>query len=110
MTINQPPTETTGAPAVAQPGQPPSAQGATTPAVKEITWPAAAGGGLVAGVICGIGFALSGDNQKGRMIAFAITFLPVVGAIKPVAKKALGIVTFFVGAVIVAAFAALVLK
>jgi hypothetical protein len=66
----------------------------------EITFGKAATTGLVAGVIYGILHLVFDDSQKGRMIAFAVVFVPSVMAIKPVKKKMASGAAFVVGALV----------
>jgi predicted lipid-binding transport protein (Tim44 family) len=65
------------------------------------SWAEATRMGVIAGAICGVLMWLLGGSQQGQMIAFAVTFLPTVGIIKPMGKKAFSVVMFFIGALVV---------
>jgi hypothetical protein len=68
----------------------------------------AAVGGLVAGLVLGSVWAFN-PPQTWRMVAFAITFMPLLG-IKPLLRKVIAILAYLAGTVGVAAIAALLLR
>ena len=68
------------------------------------SWSNAITGGIIAGLIFGLLVTFVPfikDNDNARMIAFAIIFLPLIGALKPFSRKIVGFIMMLASMVMI---------